>query len=200
MKTLLTLMCALGLCAAVAAQTTASKTSSTTPAATANSTIDKTVTVDSKADITQAGLAKLRDRSARLPVKIALTSAPDQVLTISATGKVSCCGNGGPWSVPGDVGPYKMPLRAVFLNGGHLTHDPADLKDDNKEVPKDFTPRLGKLFIIGNGKTSKGTTRTIHVPAGATALYFGIWDEQNQYGDNVGRYQVHVHIEAPPQK
>ena len=89
-------------------------------------------------------------------------------------------------------------LVGLFLGDGDPSNNPAPTAlNFSTDASRDYTtldPQLGQIFFIGTGKTSSGAFHQIVVPAGATRLYFAVWDGyqwNNNSGSVTGSILVH---------
>ncbi|MBL0158070.1 MAG: hypothetical protein IPP47_13350 [Bryobacterales bacterium] len=146
------------------------------------------IQVDAKSNLYAAGRQTAFD--GYLPPMVRLTPGTGKVLTVpQVTGKVRCCGGG---YTTADGAPYHTNLnpylglsgiqaqwRGYFLAGVFLDDNAPDSAPPEKLVfkePFDFPslePKIGQVFLIGDGVTSSGVPHKYSIPAAATRLYLG---------------------------
>jgi outer membrane protein OmpA-like peptidoglycan-associated protein len=173
--------------------------------------------IDAKANIFSAGHSTVNSGVA--PVMFALPPGTDRVVLIKqATGKVSCCGAGGPFNdADGGLDYGKTNItslngiagliddtRDMFLVGVFLDDtEPKDPSPERLNVTRNetqvaYAPGLRQVFFIGDGRIGHGTgdQQQIMVPEGAKRLFLGFADSYgfggapDAYNDNVGELAV----------
>lgn len=89
-------------------------------------------------------------------------------------------------------------LVGVFLDDGRPDRSKAppglDFRSFRADLATVSPPQLKQIFLIGNGRTSRGTPRRYLVPAKATRLYLGTMDGY-EWNNNSGSFTVTVTIE-----
>jgi hypothetical protein len=153
--------------------------------------------------------------SATPAVKIAsFPAAHGQVITLSASGAIDCCGGTPPMDPPdgylpdvnisgiGSISGYNGPgfaLLGVFTNGNPSGAAPADYDYSNGTNQSSFAPSLNQVFYIGDGLTGTGSgpSQSFLVPDTATELWLGIADTDDYgngppggYDNNTGSFAV----------
>jgi hypothetical protein len=164
--------------------------------------VNGSLVVDSMANIFGAGLstppAPAGNGAGVLPPVFRFDPRPGLKATFNVTGSITCCITaGGPYNGPagrsdadtdllaaGVVSGVRagsaMFLAGVFLSG-RLPESPPPVDTATA------SPRLGQVFLVGNG-------RTVNVPTEATRLYLGIADgngfegRPGYYSDNSGTF------------
>jgi hypothetical protein len=173
-------------------------------------------TIDARADIFSAGLAKADEgRGGKLPSKITLAAGGTTVTFSKVVGKVGCSGDAAFIADGGDCAGGNTDIQSTKNIGGIVAHDrtlflvgvfvgaklPAkaperlDFSPDKQGAAfASLSPKLGQVFFIGDGKTGTGSgvIQKFVIPSGATSLYLGYADAYSfqgppgAYGDNKG--------------
>jgi hypothetical protein len=151
------------------------------------------------------------------PTEIALNSGTGRVLSLSAFGSSFFCGPSlcgtttpdgpaigttnvnGMGRIGGISAPTSGFLAAVFLGpslpGSLPTHNVVSSIDELS-----YSPELGQVFFVGDGRTSGDLLQQFLVPDGATRMYFGIadastfWGDPDFYDDNLGSYNIEYSV------
>ena len=204
------------------------------PGQSSGGSLTRTVSVPGAANIFGAGHAvppdpggyhlKSGHGGGTLPPAAPLPTGVDRVLTISATGGVSCdpgaalngpdggCGGSTDINSYGGIAGIVDGQSAFFLMGVFLgptePHDPAPprLNFSSDALGQNFarlTPAIGQTFFIGDGMTGTGTgaRQQFVVPAGATRLFLGFADTVGFHGaagwydDNRGQLSVMLRVQ-----
>jgi hypothetical protein len=175
--------------------------------------------VSPKADIYLAGGNLRPGSSGETPSDYAFAATPGLSFEFDVTGGANPFGNGGGLLGPdgnlgaigglppiGDLsgilypGSFSLPLMGVFLGNSLPSAAPAGLDFFTNGVAfASLAPLLGQVFWIGDGLTGTGAgaSQVFYVPTGATHLYFGLVDDGGAYLDNVGGFDVDIHVQAP---
>ena len=174
--------------------------------------------VSPKADIYLAG-GNPRPSNGETPSDYAFAAMPGLSFEFDVTGGANPFGNGGGLLGPdGNLGAigglpqigalsallypgsFSLPLMGVFLGDTLPATAPAGLDFFTNGVAfTSLAPQLGQVFWVGDGLTGTGTgaSQVFYVPIGATHLYFGLVDDGGAYHDNVGGFDVAIHVQAP---
>ncbi len=149
-------------------------------------------------------------------------AATGRVMTISASGNVSCTptiwngADGGCLSLSTALDPVNkisgiqsagdaMYLMGVFLQNALPTSAPPSLAyGAGSYSNSSFSPMLGQVFFIGDGLTGTGSglAQSFMVPDAATKLYLGFGDgfaftgTPGYYNDNAGKVTVNGNVTA----
>jgi hypothetical protein len=158
------------------------------------------VTVDGTADIFAAGLGAVPGSAGgggTLPPSISVT--PGEILSITASGTVFCCVG----SSTGGTDPNGFATNP-FGSGSLITNSTGSTVGTYADPTGAFA-LAG--FFLGAADTNPfkiGTSDTVTVPLGATALFFGLPDANGFngpsgfYSDNSGSFAVNVSAVPEP--
>ncbi|MEZ5672130.1 MAG: LamG-like jellyroll fold domain-containing protein [Thiotrichaceae bacterium] len=143
-----------------------------------------------------------------LPKLLQLPAKAQEVVFTNISGEVQCCSGATQNTADGGTfGLGKTALnefenlsgirldKTMFLVGVFLadqpTTPPATLDFNGMTDFEQLSPALQQVFFIGDGKNSEGKLQSFNIPQGATQLFLGFADgnEQGQvgfYNDNLG--------------
>jgi hypothetical protein len=189
----------------------------TTAAPTFGQAVSGSISVPGPSDLWGAG-AGSSPGGGSMPPFVVFTAALGRVLSFSSiTGSIGCCGSqnvgadgygfgqtiSSPNTLSGVSIPSALALLGVFLaNGQQPGSQPAAIDFNGMTGLPSYSPLLGQVFWIGDGRDGSNAVQQFNVPTGATHLYLGIPDacgfsgSPGCYTDNPGAFAADYNITA----